>query len=292
MRWAAAASSALGALLLVAATVSPAAALEPAAAPLLRHLDRRGHRRGSGAPRVRRRVALRLGEPALQQGGALPGDVTDFSHRKVRNLVVRKAGASTRDDRRRRSLRQDGARMRRGRQLDRHRRAGASLFDAARRHPREVAPLRRVRRRGAGTGRFERHGAEHPEEGASAVLRHDQSRQLRSGDAAGPRQRVEQAAAEPRRRAGRVDGVPFDHARVEQAGADSTSFLRRGIPAVTLHGLSADWLSIIHTDGDQPSMVNPTSVYLGYRLALAVARPPRHHVVRRVPVRGAAPGAT
>ena len=64
--------------------------------------------------------------------------------------------------------------------------------------------------------------------------------------------------------------MPFDHARVEQAGADSTSFLRRGIPAVTLHGLSADWPSIIHTDGDQPSIVNPTSVYLGYRLALAV----------------------
>ena len=64
--------------------------------------------------------------------------------------------------------------------------------------------------------------------------------------------------------------VPFDHARIEIAGADSTSFLRRGIPAITLHGLSADWLSILHTDRDQPAMVNPTSVYLGYRLALAL----------------------
>jgi Iap family predicted aminopeptidase len=64
--------------------------------------------------------------------------------------------------------------------------------------------------------------------------------------------------------------VPFDHARVEVASADSASFLRRGIPALTLHGLSADWFSILHTDRDQPSMVSPTSVYLGYRLALAL----------------------
>jgi peptidase M28-like protein len=65
-------------------------------------------------------------------------------------------------------------------------------------------------------------------------------------------------------------GMPFDHARLEQAGADSTSFLRRGIPAVTIHGMSAEALRIIHTPGDQPSKVNATSVYLGYRLALAV----------------------
>jgi Iap family predicted aminopeptidase len=64
--------------------------------------------------------------------------------------------------------------------------------------------------------------------------------------------------------------IPFDHARIEIAGADSTSFLRRGIPAVTIHGLSADWPSILHTGEDQPSRVNPTSVYLGYRLALAL----------------------
>jgi Iap family predicted aminopeptidase len=64
--------------------------------------------------------------------------------------------------------------------------------------------------------------------------------------------------------------VPFDHARLEVASADSASFLRRGIPAITLHGLSADWFSILHTDEDQPSMVNSTSVYIGYRLALAL----------------------
>jgi Iap family predicted aminopeptidase len=64
--------------------------------------------------------------------------------------------------------------------------------------------------------------------------------------------------------------VPFDHARVEVANADSSSFLRKKIPAVTLHGLSSDWYEILHTERDQPSMVNPTSVYLGYRLALAL----------------------
>jgi Iap family predicted aminopeptidase len=64
--------------------------------------------------------------------------------------------------------------------------------------------------------------------------------------------------------------VPFDHARVDVASADSLSFQRRRIPAITLHGLSADFLSILHTEHDQPSKVNATSVYLGYRLALAL----------------------
>lgn len=65
-------------------------------------------------------------------------------------------------------------------------------------------------------------------------------------------------------------GVPFDHARLELADSDSTSFLRRGIPAVTIHGLSFEGLAALHTDADQPSLINPTSVYMGYRLALAL----------------------
>jgi hypothetical protein len=64
--------------------------------------------------------------------------------------------------------------------------------------------------------------------------------------------------------------IPFDHARVDFADADSSAFRRRGIPAVTIHGLSSDAFSILHTDEDQPSRVNTTSVYLGYRLALAL----------------------
>jgi hypothetical protein len=64
--------------------------------------------------------------------------------------------------------------------------------------------------------------------------------------------------------------IPFGHAarRLCRRGLDVV--LRRRIPAVTIHGLSVDWLSILHTEEDQPSKVNPTNVYLGYRLALAL----------------------
>lgn len=53
-------------------------------------------------------------------------------------------------------------------------------------------------------------------------------------------------------------------------GSDSTSFLRRGIPAMTLHGLGKDFDKIIHTHRDRAHQVQPTSLYLGYRLALAL----------------------
>jgi len=50
--------------------------------------------------------------------------------------------------------------------------------------------------------------------------------------------------------------------------SDSSSFAGRGIPAVTLSGLSNEWQTIIHSQKDQTSQVLPASVYLGYRLAL------------------------
>lgn len=64
--------------------------------------------------------------------------------------------------------------------------------------------------------------------------------------------------------------IPFTHAVDRRGDADSTSFVRSGIPALTIHGLSFDWAKILHTNEDQPSKVNAGSVYLGYRLALAV----------------------
>jgi Iap family predicted aminopeptidase len=64
--------------------------------------------------------------------------------------------------------------------------------------------------------------------------------------------------------------IPFAHASVEQASADSHSFLNKKIPAVTLHGLSDEWPSILHSSKDQVAKVNAISVYLGYRLALAM----------------------
>jgi Iap family predicted aminopeptidase len=63
--------------------------------------------------------------------------------------------------------------------------------------------------------------------------------------------------------------IPFYKVAVPAAGADSESFRAREIPAVTLSGLSNIWESVLHTKKDQVGLVNYTSVYLGYRLALA-----------------------
>ena len=64
--------------------------------------------------------------------------------------------------------------------------------------------------------------------------------------------------------------MPFSHASIGNADADSSSFLMKKIPAVTIHGLNNDWPSILHSRNDQPSKVKPISVYLGYRLVLAL----------------------
>jgi Iap family predicted aminopeptidase len=64
--------------------------------------------------------------------------------------------------------------------------------------------------------------------------------------------------------------MPFSHANVAGADADSSSFIAHKIPAVTIHGMSRDWASILHSRNDQTSRVNVNSVYLGYRLALAM----------------------
>jgi hypothetical protein len=64
--------------------------------------------------------------------------------------------------------------------------------------------------------------------------------------------------------------IPFSHANVGVADSDSSSFLRKKIPALTIHGLNNEWASIIHSRNDQLQKVNPVSVYLGYRLTLAM----------------------
>jgi Iap family predicted aminopeptidase len=64
--------------------------------------------------------------------------------------------------------------------------------------------------------------------------------------------------------------IPFAQASIENADSDSSSFLKKKIPALTLHGLSNQWASILHSMNDQPSKVNHISVYLGYRLVLAL----------------------
>jgi Zn-dependent M28 family amino/carboxypeptidase len=69
--------------------------------------------------------------------------------------------------------------------------------------------------------------------------------------------------------AGRMK-ISFAHATIPNADADSSSFLRRKIPAVTIHGLSENWPSILHSRNDQRSKIKPENVYLGYRLVLAL----------------------
>ena len=64
--------------------------------------------------------------------------------------------------------------------------------------------------------------------------------------------------------------IPFSHARIDKANADSSSFLARNIPAVTITGLTNDWPKILHSRKDQATTVIPDSVFLGYRLALAL----------------------
>lgn len=64
--------------------------------------------------------------------------------------------------------------------------------------------------------------------------------------------------------------IPFAHASIGRANSDSSSFVAKKIPAVTIHGLDNDWSTILHSKHDQAAKVNPASVYLGYRLALAM----------------------
>lgn len=64
--------------------------------------------------------------------------------------------------------------------------------------------------------------------------------------------------------------MPFAHASIEGADSDSSPFIEKKIPAVTIHGMSNAWPTILHSGNDQASKVNPVSVYLGYRLTLAM----------------------
>jgi Zn-dependent M28 family amino/carboxypeptidase len=64
--------------------------------------------------------------------------------------------------------------------------------------------------------------------------------------------------------------IPFHLEPINGADADSSAFLARKIPAVTFAGVGNDWSSILHTVKDQKEKVDGRSVYLGYRLTLAV----------------------
>jgi Zn-dependent M28 family amino/carboxypeptidase len=64
--------------------------------------------------------------------------------------------------------------------------------------------------------------------------------------------------------------MPFGRASILEGTSDSVPFVEKNIPAVTIHGLSNEWQKILHSGNDQASKINPLSVYLAYRLALAM----------------------
>lgn len=64
--------------------------------------------------------------------------------------------------------------------------------------------------------------------------------------------------------------VPFSKVTIADAGADSQSFLDKKIPALTISALGNGWEKVLHTSNDQVAKVHSTSLYLGYRLALAL----------------------
>jgi Zn-dependent M28 family amino/carboxypeptidase len=64
--------------------------------------------------------------------------------------------------------------------------------------------------------------------------------------------------------------MQFARASIPGADSDSTPFNEKKIPAVTIHGMNNDWPNILHSGNDQASKINPISVYLAYRLTLAM----------------------
>lgn len=64
--------------------------------------------------------------------------------------------------------------------------------------------------------------------------------------------------------------VPFATAALFDADADSSSFTSRGIPAVTLHGLTNEWRDVLHSKKDQLDKIDGFSLFFAYRFALVV----------------------
>ena len=63
--------------------------------------------------------------------------------------------------------------------------------------------------------------------------------------------------------------LEFSDAAIENADADSSSFMAKKMPAITFDGLSSDWQKYLHTKNDQAANINVRSVYIGYRFILA-----------------------
>ena len=63
--------------------------------------------------------------------------------------------------------------------------------------------------------------------------------------------------------------INFADAAIENADADSSSFLDKKIPAITFDGLSDKWQNYLHSSNDNLGNVNMKSVFIGYRFTLS-----------------------
>lgn len=73
--------------------------------------------------------------------------------------------------------------------------------------------------------------------------------------------------------AGRVAqdlNVPFARVESPVAFADSLPFVSKGIPAITLVGMTSDWPTILHTVNDTAEKIDARSVQAGYRVGLSL----------------------
>lgn len=61
--------------------------------------------------------------------------------------------------------------------------------------------------------------------------------------------------------------MPFSHSYV-YGDSDSSSFRDRKIPALTIHGLTNEYTTLLHTSKDTTSKVNAVSIYNAYSLVL------------------------
>jgi len=63
--------------------------------------------------------------------------------------------------------------------------------------------------------------------------------------------------------------IPFNKVTIN-GEADSLSYINKKIPALTIGAVADGWEKVLHSDKDQLTNVNQTSVYLGYRVALSL----------------------
>jgi hypothetical protein len=64
--------------------------------------------------------------------------------------------------------------------------------------------------------------------------------------------------------------VPFGRVESSIAFADSAPFISKGIPAITLVGMTSEAPKILHTVNDTSDKIDPQRVYEGYRVGLSL----------------------